>query len=91
MVFTIVSFPFLFGVMFGDIGHGGIVFLVGILLCLISDMEFMKNEALAGIRSARYLILMMGGSAFIIGFFYNDFMSIPLQLSNSCYYASPWA
>lgn len=34
---------------------------------------------------------MMGGAAFIIGFFYNDLMSIPLQLSNSCYYESPWA
>jgi V-type H+-transporting ATPase subunit a len=31
-VFTIVTFPFLFGVMFGDIGHGGMVFLIAIFL-----------------------------------------------------------
>lgn len=28
-LFNIVLFPFLFGVMFGDIGHGFIVFIFG--------------------------------------------------------------
>lgn len=36
-VFACVSFPFLFGVMFGDMGHGGILFIVGALLCLFDD------------------------------------------------------
>lgn len=31
-VFTMVSFPFLFGVMYGDIGHGGCVALGGLFL-----------------------------------------------------------
>ena len=33
-IFNMVTFPFLFGVMFGDIGHGGLLFIFGIFLCL---------------------------------------------------------
>jgi V-type H+-transporting ATPase subunit a len=33
-VFAMVSFPFLFGVMYGDMGHGGIYLILGILLVM---------------------------------------------------------
>ena len=36
-IFAIVTFPFLFGVMFGDIGHGGLHMIAGILLCLFDS------------------------------------------------------
>jgi V-type H+-transporting ATPase subunit a len=35
-VFAIVTFPFLFGVMFGDIGHGAVLLLVGALMCIFN-------------------------------------------------------
>lgn len=33
-LFAISMFPFKFGIMFGDIGHGGLIFLAGSYLCL---------------------------------------------------------
>lgn len=84
-LFTIATFPFLFGVMFGDIGHGAIIFLFGLFLCLRkSDLEG-QNGTLASILPARYLLTMMGFFALYCGFIYNDFMAIPLNLFGSCY------
>jgi V-type H+-transporting ATPase subunit a len=36
-VFSCVTFPFLFGVMFGDICHGFLLFLLGLLMCQFSE------------------------------------------------------
>jgi V-type H+-transporting ATPase subunit a len=35
--FSIVTFPLLFGIMFGDIGHGTLLFLFGSFLCLFNS------------------------------------------------------
>ena len=78
-LFTIVSFPFLFGVMFGDIGHGLALFVFGLFLYFKSEC-FPKN-----IADLKFLIIMMGFFAFYCGVIYNDFFALPFPLSASCY------
>ena len=85
-LFNIITFPFLFGVMFGDVGHGGILLVTAIALCLAADLPFMKEGPLKSVREARYMIVLMGFFSVFCGLLYNDFMSIPLQLfGGSCY------
>ena len=82
--FTIITFPFLFGVMFGDIGHGFVLFLFGIYLCLFNDKISKSKSILKPALFARYFLLLMGFFAVYCGFLYNDFLSIPINF-NSCY------
>ena len=79
-IFAIVTFPFLFGVMFGDIGHGGVLFLSSIMLCLFNERIAGYFPSLRPLLDVRYLLLLMGFFATYSGFIYNDFMSIPLNL-----------
>jgi V-type H+-transporting ATPase subunit a len=39
----VVSFPFLFAVMFGDIGHGALMFLAAAYLC-INEKKLSQNN-----------------------------------------------
>ena len=83
--FNIVTYPFLFGIMFGDIGHGGLLFAFAIFLCLKKDSILKNHRELFFLLKIRYLLLLMGFYAFFCGFIYNDMMSIPLNLFGSCY------
>lgn len=77
-------FPFLFGVMFGDIGHGGLLLIFGIYINL--NYEKLKNVAeLKEIMELRFLIFMMGFFATYCGLIYNDFFSIPFNLFGTCW------
>ena len=84
-----VTFPFLFAIMFGDIGHGAFLFFFAAYLCLRE--ETIRKERGGGgllktLLPARYLILMSGFFAVFTGFIYNDFMSIPIFASwGSCW------
>ena len=82
--FSIVTFPFLFGIMFGDIGHGLVLFSFGLFLCS-NEKIFDKLEFLKAFLPIRYLLLLMGFFSLFCGLLYNDFISIPLELSSSCY------
>ena len=82
-IFTCVSFPFFFGVMFGDLMHGSILTAFGIFLC------FSKREpgTVGGTFGAvRYLFLMMGFFAFFSGAIYNDYTSMGTEMfGKGCY------
>jgi len=84
-LFTVVTFPFLFGVMYGDIGHGLMLFAFGLFLVLSEKtFEMQKkagkmNEILSMAYGGRYVLLLMGIFAVYCGTIYNDCMSIAIN------------
>lgn len=85
-LFAIATFPFLFGIMFGDIGHGGLLFIAGLYLVFFKDSIEKNKDSLWNMAlPARYLLAMQGFFALFCGLVYNDFMAIPLNLFGTCY------
>jgi len=84
-LFTAATFPFLFGVMYGDIGHGLFLFCVGLTL-LYNEKKNDKaklGEMAGGMHAGRYMLTMMGFFAIYAGFIYNDCFSLGLNLFGS--------
>eukprot|EP00792_Barthelona_sp_PAP020_P003776 TRINITY_DN1641_c0_g1_i1.p1 TRINITY_DN1641_c0_g1~~TRINITY_DN1641_c0_g1_i1.p1 ORF type:complete len:788 (+),score=199.05 TRINITY_DN1641_c0_g1_i1:71-2434(+) len=85
---TLVTFPFLFAIMYGDLGHGFILFLIGLLIVLnekkIANIPSIRyNEMFSYLYEGRYLILMMGIWSMFCGAVYNDFMGLPMTIFSS--------
>jgi len=87
-LFTAATFPFLFGVMYGDVGHGLFLFLSGLYLLYNekANDNARLGEMAAGLHSGRYMIAMMGFFAVYAGLIYNDCFSLGLNL-----FGSRWA
>ncbi|PON52001.1 ATPase, V0 complex, subunit 116kDa [Parasponia andersonii] len=81
-VYTIVTFPFLFAVMFGDWGHG-ICLLLATLYFILREKKF-SSQKLGDIIEmtfgGRYVILMMAIFSIYTGLIYNEFFSVPFEL-----------
>lgn len=86
VIFSIVTFPFIFGVMFGDVGHGILLFLVGVFLIKKSDTV---KHVVPALYLFRYMILMMGFFSAFAGFMYNDFFSLGLAPFESRWEVNP--
>jgi V-type H+-transporting ATPase subunit a len=82
-IFAQVSFPFLFGVMFGDMGHGSLLFIFGLILVFGADK--LKGTLMEPMLMGRYMILMMAFFAMYNGLVYNEFFSMPIEFFASCY------
>ena len=82
-VFGIVTFPFQFAVMFGDYGHGSLIFLFAATMVMFNDR--LKGGPLNDALPIRYILLMMGAMAMYTGLLYNEFFAIPNNWFGSCF------
>ncbi|XP_025872861.1 V-type proton ATPase 116 kDa subunit a 2 isoform X1 [Vulpes vulpes] len=84
-LFTIITFPFLFAVMFGDFGHGFVMFLFALLL-VINENHPRLNQSQEIMRmffNGRYILLLMGLFSVYTGLIYNDCFSKSVNLFGS--------
>lgn len=83
-IFQVVTFPFLYGVMYGDYGHGAVFFALGAVLVLF-EKKIRTIPGMEGILVTRYFWLMMGFFSCYMGLMYNEFFAIPNDWFGSCY------
>eukprot|EP00299_Pterocystis_sp_00344_P016535 c8292_g1_i1.p1 GENE.c8292_g1_i1~~c8292_g1_i1.p1 ORF type:complete len:811 (+),score=184.16 c8292_g1_i1:27-2459(+) len=83
----VISFPLLFGIMFGDVGHGFMLLFFSLLLVMDSDRLFRREngEILDIVFQGRYVLLLMSVFSIYMGFLYNEFFSLSFDLFGSAY------
>ncbi|XP_065865690.1 V-type proton ATPase subunit a1 [Euphorbia lathyris] len=81
-VYTVITFPFLFAVMFGDWGHG-ICLLLGALVLIARESKLSSQKLgsfMEMLFGGRYVLLLMAFFSIYCGLIYNEFFSVPFHI-----------
>jgi V-type H+-transporting ATPase subunit a len=83
---TIVTFPFLFAVMFGDLGHGFLMVCAATaMIYWEKKLKKVRDELFGMAFYGRYIMLMMGIFSMYTGLIYNDVFSKSLSIFPSAW------
>ncbi|KAI9578467.1 hypothetical protein GQX74_009041 [Glossina fuscipes] len=86
-LYTCITFPFLFAVMFGDLGHGLVLLSFALLMVLRErQLRKIKGEIFNIFFSGRYIILLMALFSLYTGFIYNDIFSKSMNVFGSAWF-----
>ncbi|KAK5981047.1 V-type proton ATPase subunit a [Trichostrongylus colubriformis] len=84
--YTMISFPFLFAIMFGDLGHG-LIMLFAALFFILKEKQLqaarIKDEIFQTFFGGRYVIFLMGAFSIYTGFLYNDIFAKSVNVFGS--------
>lgn len=85
-LYTLISFPFLFAIMFGDAGHGAVLLSFALYMVLWEkklQAKKIDSEIWNIFFAGRYIILLMGIFSIYTGIVYNDVFSKSFNIFQS--------
>ncbi len=71
-IFMVISFPVIFGLMFGDVGHGILLLFFSVLLYLVNKKGVETSELFEYMLKGSPLLIMCSIAAIFFGFLYGE-------------------